>query len=58
MVLMTKVEVADRLRVSTATVDRLLADGKLRRVVIGRRKVMILAEDVERLIRGESVTDA
>lgn len=56
MELLTKVEVAGRLRVSEATVDRMLRDGTLRRVVVGRRKVMILAEDVERLIRGDAAT--
>lgn len=54
MELLTLVEVAVRLRVCEATVRRMVRDRKLRRVVIGRRKVMIIAEDVERLIRGDA----
>jgi len=51
--LLTAAEVAEILHVSTRSVRRLIKDGKLPIVRVGRRAVRIRPEAVETLIDGE-----
>jgi len=47
---LTRIEAAQRLRVSLRTLDRLLAEGCLPRVRLGRR-VVVLEGDLEALLK-------
>jgi len=47
--LATRAEAADALRVSTKTIDRLIAAGTLRAVNVGSRSVRVTAESLEAL---------
>ena len=49
--LLTRAEAAQRLRISLATLDRRIADGKLKPRRNGRR-VLLLADDVELMATG------
>lgn len=49
--LLTLPEARERLRVSKATLDRLMARGRIARVRIGAR-VFVPAEEIDRVIRG------
>ena len=50
-------EVAATLGVSKATLYRLLADGQVRAVRLGRRTLVIPADEIERILRGTAVSD-
>lgn len=56
-VLLTKKEAATRLAVSTSTIDRMLRDGELSRVVV-RKSVRIIEDEVARLIARQVVGGA
>lgn len=47
---MTKREACERLRISEQTLDRLFAAGRLRRIRVSDRRVVIPREDVDRLL--------
>ena len=52
---LTRREACNLLRLSEQTLDRLLASGRLRRVRVSERRVLIPREDVERLLRSTDV---
>ena len=49
-------EVADRLRVSERTVRRMLHDGRLRHLRVGRRLVRVMPDEIDRYIAENTVT--
>lgn len=54
LVLLTKREAADRLRVSLRTIDRYLADGTLTPVRLSSRATRIMSSDIQALISGRA----